>query len=1300
MINRIEKPSIHLAGFFCLLLLAYHLIFRDYFPLPNGRMGHDYILTLGGFLDGFLWFRNNGFISPPWFTPSFCGGQAFFADPQSAFFSIPQFITFAASPIDAIYIAFLLFAAFGFWGMYYFARASLQLNRLPSFLAAVVFMFNGFYAHRMLIGHYGYQAFMLIPIIAQLLLRKPSSDNKQIVTSISSMVLAGLLIAYWFHSGLTTLMIPSALAVFGLACIASIRNRSSLSRSFFLRGAIAATLALCLSAAKLNANLTLMSGFTRDYYPLPGLSNPLDLLNFAFEALFYTSEHVHRTVTPLWQNIQWAAMPHELAYGLTPVPLTLCLIGAGIYALNFKRRTAASPPLPTPHWLPWIMLGLILIAPLALLYYSPTWNSILKQLPIIGSTTSPFRWLIVFIPVVSALTAIACEHLGSLRKPLILLAIVAIPVLVALEGREFYKQQDYDPTAVTNFYQTIKDGRIEPRISRIGDFQEPDNAQLALGISPARCYNPIYGYRLEKLRTEPLIQGPISATTLSGSLNLRNPACQLFPEENRCQPWDAFSADQADMAQAFASYRPFHFEKSKRQVVSEWITAITLLVISTLACAALFLRTRQGMKYAHEQWRKDIKRIAKFLNENLSIQVALLVLTTSIIAFLVTRLTPANGLDEAGYQAIKNIFLSGPEAFWPEPSERAAYLTAITTFYFLAVVMTWIIRKFSSTIPNQHHAPDSIGHLAGNWILIFLILAIITAATEAPFGKSFGFFGYVIFWAVMQSKHIAIILFGTIAAFVLSYTYCSIDFKQSLKWKLLDKAIDTLALIATVWLAAKVSFPPETIGALIDSQDQLHISPLFEPAAIAYLTNRTVGIDMVSQYGGLVEFASPLLWLFDGDPRALFWFAFLALLVSILLQWLTIRRLTANALIAFIGMGGIFYFTAIKYQGTVCFQCTNFRWLWPSIFLWLAALVATSAGGKRQLVPYLLMPVAIYWNPETGLSCTAAWIGWRLIANLLPAAINRIDRNTWLRNTMSLFTASTSFAIGAGIVVLYIYTKSGQILNPELLFGFAKDFYLAGFFMLPMPTFNLWNIYALAAATLLLIGIRYYADNAGKNKDEKQAGFLVFSTLLFALLFSYYQGRSFYGNLLTISYPLWLSLTVWFSMSKLEQTSLIPMVKNDPIRTLILALLCFGTIAIALTDPYGKQITIPFAKQEAMEKQQLHDWIASTAGGREPMFISFSAWRLMLIAGTASSGQTLPLSAILKHDQLSQYLAELGSEKYAIYYDMATDAYFKVEKASWAKDINEAINAKNAFNQASSREFRNNQVWLRLMNPR
>lgn len=575
-----SHSSIHVTGIFCLLLLAYHVIFREYFPLPSGHMGHDFAFVLPNLLDGYLWFRNNGFFTPPWFTPSFCGGQPFFADPQSIYYSLPQLLTFVTNPLQAVYLSFLTFAGLGFWGMYLFARKNLHLNCSTATVAAGVFMFNGFYSHRMIIGHYGYQSFMLVPLIAWLLLDRPEKRLRSL-GGFGRSLAAGSLVAYCFQSGLTTLMVPAALAVISLACLTAITTPRHPATPFLQRSMLSGIFALALCASKLNANLSLMRNFPRDFYPLPGIADLGGLLTFVFQSLFYSSEHVYQTVTPQWKNMQWAAMPHELAFSLTPATLLTLLAGSMAYLLSGRINKSSETKRFNFTWLPLITIFLL---PLALLYYSPEWNSILKNLPLVGSTTSPYRWIIIYIPPIAAVAGIATQFTGKYRLPLAALTLFSLPLLNELETRDYYQQQNYDPAPVVAYYGALAEGKIQPGIWAVADPHDSnnlpliDNGLFLRGISPLRCYNPLYGYRLEKLVIEPLQAGPVDATTRQGSLNLHNPACQVFSIENHCQPGDAFPVTQKAALENFVNYRPYDFAKSTRQIVADLITGLSVMI--------------------------------------------------------------------------------------------------------------------------------------------------------------------------------------------------------------------------------------------------------------------------------------------------------------------------------------------------------------------------------------------------------------------------------------------------------------------------------------------------------------------------------------------------------------------------------------------------------------------------------------------------------------------------------------------------------------------------------------------------
>jgi len=591
--NSAVMPPPIVAVAFVLLMAAYHFIFGPYFPLPNGLIGHDYSGILPIYTDGFLWFRNNGFLAPPWFTPSFCGGQAFFADPQSSFYSVAQFASFFIDPLSAIYAVMLLFAAAGFWGMYLLARRIFGLSEIAALVAATIFMFNGFYSHRMIVGHYHYQPFMLAPWIAWLLCA-PSGARKPYTQTALFVLLAGMLLAYWLQGGLGTLMIPAGLGVLALACVADFHSPGTLRRAL-VRGLAAAPVALALCASRLVAGTTLLGQFERTYYPLPGIEDPLGLFKFVLHALFYSSQHAFDTVTPLWKNIQWAAMPHETAFGLTVIALALIVVGALLRATDFDL------PHLRPRPLPLALLLAILALPFALLYYSPEWNAVLKRLPIFGSTTSPARWLIILIPLACLLAGMAA-NLRQIPTWIALAAVLGVPTLNALENRNYYESQSYDPAPVLDFYRAVKAGSIQPGINRVEDPRNPDgsptidNLAFTRGATSIYCYNPLFGYRLEKYHPEPLEAGPVDKIVQPGRFNLRNPACLLYPKENGCAPWETFHADQREDLLQFARYRSFAFKISRNQEYANLLSAFAVVasLISLVALGLLLVGRRDG----------------------------------------------------------------------------------------------------------------------------------------------------------------------------------------------------------------------------------------------------------------------------------------------------------------------------------------------------------------------------------------------------------------------------------------------------------------------------------------------------------------------------------------------------------------------------------------------------------------------------------------------------------------------------------------------------------------------------------
>ncbi len=590
-------PKLLAATAFCVVFFCYYLIAIDFFPNRNNTIGHDYSLTLPSFLDAYFWHRNNSFFTVPWFTPSFCGGIPAFADVGNAYYSIPLFLTFHFAPLTSVCLSIFLFAAAGFWGMHRLLREVFSVGALPAFLGGTLFLFNGFYLHRMIVGHLGYQVFMLLPWVALLLLRSPTAETGGPLLGklrqSACPVLAGVLTALLLQSSFASLMAPGALAVLAVACLHLAGHDAW--RLFLVRSAIALAVALALSASKLVAGQAFLGNFPRSDYLLPGIDGIVNAVLILFTSLFIAPASIEQIAIPRMANMQWMLARHEWEFGMTFVPpVIIALYWANRYA--HRARSAAPRPDAKPGRVAAMgLLGLILILPLAINVYHPDWNALLKRLPVFKNSSALIRWWIIYIPVVIVYAALALEKINWTEQHKIRFAIAAITAVVLInanQDRARYHAEPYNPYVITNAYEQTQDGTFNPEIQRIGatvnlqgQVETPLNRNdlLAYGQSQLACYNPAFGYRLENFPVKGLRPGSIYQET-DGRLNLKNPACYVFPQENHCQPGDHFLASQIEDAKAFARYKPFPFAFSAKQKIANAVTVSALILVAAL-CA-------------------------------------------------------------------------------------------------------------------------------------------------------------------------------------------------------------------------------------------------------------------------------------------------------------------------------------------------------------------------------------------------------------------------------------------------------------------------------------------------------------------------------------------------------------------------------------------------------------------------------------------------------------------------------------------------------------------------------------------
>lgn len=594
-------------------VMFYAALFSPFLPGRHALLGHDYSLKLPQLLDGYFWFKNNGLFSVYWFSPSFCGGVPVFAHPINHFYSVIQFLTFWVGPLPAVGLSFLLFGLLGFWGSYVLMHRACGCSRPIAFLCAVLFLFNGFYWSKFLIGALDYHAFMLIPWAVLLLLTPHAGEEKHFGASARNTVAAGLVMAYMVYSGMQTLLPATLLAIVLMGCLSGLLfPRRFSTKVFVVRVALACLVALGVCAAKLSAIFYFVGNFPRTQYLLPQFRDPIALVKVLAGALWGVP--MDALARNALVNAQFVLGRHEFELGVGPVPFAV-ITGAAVVFL-FRRVKARRSGFAGLHQ-PVLFVAVCIMAaiPVALNLYTPGWNAFLKQVPVIGGSTQCVRWFSVYIPVLVLLTGAAMERIitsDRLRRVLALAGVlVTLLFNMSMDRNYYHLQQGYSGLRVQQAYWAVKQGAIDPHVTDIsipvddcGRIQAPiaRNDAFLYNHSQMLCYDSIFGYSLEALPFKSLEPGPVMNVT-DGVFNIKNPACYVFPEANGCLPGDHFTAEQEASVLAFTHYRPFAFAMPLPQRVANGVTVCCLLLFvgyGFVCGGAACFQKRRGKRQAKD----------------------------------------------------------------------------------------------------------------------------------------------------------------------------------------------------------------------------------------------------------------------------------------------------------------------------------------------------------------------------------------------------------------------------------------------------------------------------------------------------------------------------------------------------------------------------------------------------------------------------------------------------------------------------------------------------------------------------
>lgn len=556
------------------------------FPTAAGALGHDYRYFAPYLLAGEQWVRANGWLSPAYFTAAFCGGIPWLANPQSLVWSLPQLLFVLQGPARAMFETYVITASAGAAATYFLMRRSFALSAESSLLAAIIFLLNSFLFVRMAVGHLTYHAIFLFPLAALAVM--PGEGKSSWTGSIGRVAVAGTCFAAMVFGGALNFVAPSALSVAALILIRQTRDGMRWRPWLLLAGG--GVWSAGLSAIKLAPALVLMLQYPRPYLMGGLFLKWTTMLRTLAKALFAPEllgalESMGRGRLPLGH--------HELEFGIGIVPAILILamlVRLVVLGLRHRKIGRFSP-------FALILLLVVLAIPAVLCCGSAEWATFLSHVPVINNNTMMTRWWTIFMMPLVALGALSFD--GLLRDPRWRVWTMAAASLVVM-GQVWHRDlSDYTTSNPSGFFDAadiaaahdkLAQGGSLPKIVALGQERAPEstdvhaNEALLAGASALPCYEPVFGYTLEKFPAVTLTVGPV-APREDGTVNMADPRCYLGSKGEDCASGTALAATKTDDLEALETYRPLSWKQPAWQRFATRASA-AMAVASLLAFAA------------------------------------------------------------------------------------------------------------------------------------------------------------------------------------------------------------------------------------------------------------------------------------------------------------------------------------------------------------------------------------------------------------------------------------------------------------------------------------------------------------------------------------------------------------------------------------------------------------------------------------------------------------------------------------------------------------------------------------------
>ena len=571
-----------------LVILAHQIIFQDFFPNKNLLLGHDYSVFIPNFIFGKIWFNNN-FLEIPWFTPSFCCGIPFFGDPQTMYYSFQQLIFLLFSPLLSLKIMFLFFSLVGFFGTFFLLNKSFNKNIYISLIAASLFLFNGFFNYRAVVGHVTFLSYVFIPFYCYFLIHA-FENREDKLKSIFYILISSLIFANFIHSGSGTIIVTIILSIIFIILIYIYLNEKFTIINYLI---LSFTIGLFIASSKINAALSFLSNFPRENVPIV-FEGYYEFFTNLFKSLFFYPD-INKFNFEIINSVTGSLGIHEIEFGITILPLIIF----AIFLANLKKITFNK--LNSKKLIALLFMLLITIFTISVNVSGNELGTFFHKLPVVKSTWKHFILAAAYILPIIIISCLFIDKINFNYRNIKIFTVSCLLIIVLqnyIYKKDFYYNEYYDPAVFKKFHQDkekIQNIKIEKGAlfldkegKLISDMQR--NNMFLDELSPLFCYQAMFGYKFNLPRKKLIFneKNEINENLFlitndpklinNDELNFFNPSCFIFPNENNCQPGDVFKKDQIKELDQFLNYKTFEFKMSKSQKITNYLSIISLII--------------------------------------------------------------------------------------------------------------------------------------------------------------------------------------------------------------------------------------------------------------------------------------------------------------------------------------------------------------------------------------------------------------------------------------------------------------------------------------------------------------------------------------------------------------------------------------------------------------------------------------------------------------------------------------------------------------------------------------------------